>query len=120
MGHSGSQKGWEADGRLETARIQDSWVDLGLPLSWVERFSKLQLKSPTKRAEEGVLSFSHNRALIISGASPPLRCSLLLLQGCPDLPGGFLVNMHLTVSCSSGYGVGTLQCGRARPGFPIC
>lgn len=57
MGHSGSKKGWETEGRLETARIQDFWVGLGLPPPWVERFSKLQLKGPTKRAEEGVPTF---------------------------------------------------------------
>lgn len=56
MGHSRSQKWWEAEGRLETARIQDFWVGLGLPPPWVERFSKLQLKGPTKRAKEGVLT----------------------------------------------------------------
>lgn len=35
------------------------------------------------------------------GTRPSYRfcCSLLLLRGCPDLPGGFLFNMLLTVSC---------------------
>lgn len=35
------------------------------------------------------------------GTRPGYRfcCSLLLLRGCPDLPGGFLFNMLLTVSC---------------------
>ena len=70
-------------------------IGLALPSPWVGRLSKLGIEGSRRKGSGENTSPSSP----IPGALPPLRCSLLLLQGCPDLPGGFLFNMHLTVSC---------------------
>lgn len=70
-------------------------IGLALPSPWVGRLSKLGIEGSRRKGSGENTSPSSP----IPGALPPLRCSLLLLQGCPDLPGGFLFSMHLTVSC---------------------
>ena len=70
-------------------------IGLALPSPWVGRLSKLGIEGSRRKGSGENTSPSFP----IPGALPPLRCSLLLLQGCPDLPGGFLFSMHLTVSC---------------------
>ena len=70
-------------------------IGLALPSPWVGRFSKLGIEGSRRKGSGENTSPSSP----IPGALPPPGCSLLLLQGCPDLPGGPLFNMRLTVSC---------------------